>query len=378
MGASGDVIADPADDLSDVTSVRFTLAVDHFTVFGITAVTDGVAPAVPGNVSAAASSTGITITWDAVTTNADASSITDLLGYEVYRDSSSTGTFSTQINVSDIVTTSYIDTSASPGGTYYYKVTAADSGGLESTKSSTVSAMRPSNGGGGGGGSSVPASSEPDFPIVPSVPTSTVVDESAPEPVLISAPNSESDSLLGITLDEEGRRVAALTSGTGTSPVSGTQENISQLTPGQFVRSYSFSTVYYVTDNLQRRPFWDGAAFFTWANSWDDVVWVTDATLSTMTLEEPMLPKPGSVLVKIQSDPKVYLIESNVQDPSKYLLRWVTTEEIAQGMYGTNWSSYVLDLAPTVFGRYAMGNSVVEIESIDTANMMTRVLLLSK
>ena len=153
LDASGDAIANPADNLSDVTSVRLTSSMDHFTVFGATIPTDGLAPAAPTGVSASLSGSNPVITWSAVTTNADSSAITDLLGYEVYRDTSLSGSFTTQVNVTDVTGTTYTDTSASNGQTYYYKVTAADNGGTESAKSSATSGVtKPSGSSGGGGG----------------------------------------------------------------------------------------------------------------------------------------------------------------------------------------------------------------------------------
>ncbi|MBI2484795.1 Ig-like domain-containing protein, partial [Candidatus Uhrbacteria bacterium] len=156
LDAEGDVVASPAENLSNVTSVRFTIAVDHATVFSITAPADGVAPAAPTGVSATTNAAPIVVSWTAVTTNVDSSPITDLVGYEVYRDTSSGGSFSTQVNTSDVTGTSFTDDTASVGTTYFYKVTAADTGGQESAMSSAASGLRLAAGGssGGGGGAS--------------------------------------------------------------------------------------------------------------------------------------------------------------------------------------------------------------------------------
>ena len=63
----------------------------------------------------------------------------DLAGYNVYRNVISGGPY-TKITGSLLITSSYIDTSISPGTTYYYVVTAVDNGANESGYSNEDSA----------------------------------------------------------------------------------------------------------------------------------------------------------------------------------------------------------------------------------------------
>lgn len=168
----------------------------------------------------------------------------------------------------------------------------------------------------------------------------------------------------------QGSAVAENSGEYGTSPVTGQQEAISEVGAGQFIRSYSFSGIYYIDEDMVRHPFWDANSFFTYADSWNDVVWVTDATLPTMTLGSPMLPKEGVVLVKIQSDPKVYAIDND------NTLRWVPDETTALSLYGTNWADYVIDLEPTTFARYSVGEKMTQSESVDVNVMKTRFELI--
>lgn len=168
------------------------------------------------------------------------------------------------------------------------------------------------------------------------------------------------------TTDEEGRIVAGFTGEIGFSPVNNQTEQISKVFPGQYLRSYSFNTIYYIDENFIRHPFWDTKTFFTYANSWNEVIWVTDATLPTMTLGLPVLPKPGVVLTKIQSDSKVYAIDfGNV-------LRWVPNEATALTLYGAVWADYIIDLEPTIFVRFTIGDNMTMIEMVDRNIMKTR------
>jgi fibronectin type 3 domain-containing protein len=71
----------------------------------------------------------LTIQWGA---------ISGATGYKLFRESSATGGFATQVNATDIVGNSYSDTSLSPSTKYYYKVQATD-GSNVSSKSDAVS-----------------------------------------------------------------------------------------------------------------------------------------------------------------------------------------------------------------------------------------------
>ena len=159
----------------------------------------------------------------------------------------------------------------------------------------------------------------------------------------------------------------------GASPFDGSEQEISEVSAGWFIRTNGSSSVYYVDENHERFVFWDTNTFFTWSDSWDDIVWVTDATLPTLTLGDVMLPQPGVTLVKIQSDPKVYAID--VDSDGNYLLRWIPTEEIAITLYGESWADYVIDLDSTVFSKFETGEDMSESDDVDTSIMKTRVEL---
>ena len=177
----------------------------------------------------------------------------------------------------------------------------------------------------------------------------------------------------GTTEDSEGRNIAPGSGTMGASPLDGSQEEISVVVAGQFVRAYGYPSVYYVNADMTRSVFWDTNTFFTWADSWDNVVWVSNATLSTMTLGGAILPKPGVTLVKIQSDPKVYAIDEDGSGDS--VLRWVPSEEVAIALYGSAWADYVIDIDSTVFSRFGAGSDMSSSSVVDRSIMKTRVAM---
>jgi subtilisin family serine protease len=140
---------------------------------------------------------------------------------------------------------------------------------------------------------------------------------------------------------------------------------------GDFIKSPSFSTVYYVDEEENRRVFIDTNTYFTWSDNFDDIKEVTDEQLSEFKLSGLMLPHAGVVLVKIQSDPSVYILE-NGSDSLIPVLRKIASEEIANEMFGNNWADYVIDIEPTFFTKFELGESVDEPFEVDTGIMKTR------
>ncbi|MFA6130869.1 MAG: DUF2817 domain-containing protein [Patescibacteria group bacterium] len=136
------------------------------------------------------------------------------------------------------------------------------------------------------------------------------------------------------------------------SPVTGELEEVTEVFPGDYIKSPYFSTVYYVTDDYGRRPFIDEETYFTWQESFATLKSVTDATLTTLTIAGPMLPKPGVKLVKIESDPRVYEVLENEKDPYRPSLRWISSEAEATERFGSWWKWNIVDVPVTTFARF--------------------------
>jgi hypothetical protein len=67
-----------------------------------------------------------------------------------------------------------------------------------------------------------------------------------------------------------------------TTPPSEPADDItSQVSPGMLVKATSFSTVYLVTDEYTRRPFPTESVFSTYADSFTDVVEISDDLIAT-------------------------------------------------------------------------------------------------
>lgn len=143
------------------------------------------------------------------------------------------------------------------------------------------------------------------------------------------------------------------------------------LYPGMFIKGESFSAIYYIDENLQRRPFINETVYFTHKSDFEGIRVITDDVLSTVPLGTPMLPKAGTVLVKFTDDPRVYYVDPNFDGQ----FRWLVNESIAISNFGTDWQEYLIDIPPTLFPHIVFDGSIVSDENFDLDLLIPRLLL---
>ena len=108
----------------------------------------------------------------------------------------------------------------------------------------------------------------------------------------------------------------------------------------------SDSAVYYVGLDAKRHPYPNSQIFFTWFSDFSSVQEISATDLASMTIGTPILTRPGTLMVKIQTDPKVYAVEPG------YVLRWVTSESVALDLYGAAWNTKIMDIEDTYFSKF--------------------------
>jgi hypothetical protein len=112
------------------------------------------------------------------------------------------------------------------------------------------------------------------------------------------------------------------------------------------------STVYIVGSDGKRYAFPDAQTFRSWYADDSSVQRVGDAVLAAFPLGGLVTIRPGTFLVKIQTDPKTYAVESGGT------LRWVPSEEIAASIYGPAWAKRVVDVPDAFFTTYRIGAAI--------------------
>ena len=117
----------------------------------------------------------------------------------------------------------------------------------------------------------------------------------------------------------------------------------------------STDALYYLGADGKRYVFPDQKTYLTWYSDFDNVVTLSDADLAKIPIGGNVTYRPGTKLVKITTDPRVYAVDAHG------VLRWITTEEVAIGLYGSDWSSLVLDVPDPFFVNYTVGEHVQHV-----------------
>jgi hypothetical protein len=124
---------------------------------------------------------------------------------------------------------------------------------------------------------------------------------------------------------------------------------------GDLIKRDGHSAVYYLKDG-KRYVFPNEATYKSWYSDFSGVVTISDDELASYPLAANVVVRPGTKLVKITTDPKVYAVEANG------VLRWVQTAADAKALYGDNWEQRVIDVADSFFINYTIGSPLASGE----------------
>lgn len=109
------------------------------------------------------------------------------------------------------------------------------------------------------------------------------------------------------------------------------------------------STVYIVGADGKRYAFPDAQTYRSWYADANGVLRVPDAVLAAFPLGGLVTIRPGTFLVKVQSDPTVYAAEPGA------MLRAIPDEQTAAALFGASWARRVVDVPDAFFTTYRTG-----------------------
>lgn len=118
------------------------------------------------------------------------------------------------------------------------------------------------------------------------------------------------------------------------------------------VATLNDTAVYYYAVNGKRYVFPNEKVYFTWYPDFSKVKIIPIDQMALVPIAGNVTYKPGSKLVKFQTDPKTYLVTKGG------VLRWAKTEDVAKGWFGPNWNQYVDDISESFYVNYAFGTPV--------------------
>ena len=134
-----------------------------------------------------------------------------------------------------------------------------------------------------------------------------------------------------------------------------------ELNPGDLIRA-SQPAVYYYSGNGKRYVFPNDRIYSSWFVNFDRVKFITDAELAAIPIGGAVTYKPGTRMVKVQSDPHVYAVARGGT------LRWVRSEQVARDVYGPNWATLVHDLSDAFFVHYRVGTQINTVNDFSSNN----------
>lgn len=140
--------------------------------------------------------------------------------------------------------------------------------------------------------------------------------------------------------------------------------SLSTIEPGDLIRGQTFSAVYYYGSDGFRYVFPNDKTYFTWYSDFDDVKWLSDSDLGKLQIGGNVTYKPGVKMIKINTDPKVYVVDKGGA------LIAVASETIATELYGSAWNTHIDDVPDGFFSNYdvtgeelASSNDVTDYEN---------------
>lgn len=127
------------------------------------------------------------------------------------------------------------------------------------------------------------------------------------------------------------------------------------------IRGTTASTVFWYANDGKRYVFPTAATYYTWFPSFDNVRTISDSELFSITIGGNVTYRPGAKLVKINTDPKVYAVARGG------VLRHVTSEFLADRLYGSDWRSDVHDIPDVYFTNYTVGTPIYSESDFNTS-----------
>lgn len=109
--------------------------------------------------------------------------------------------------------------------------------------------------------------------------------------------------------------------------------------------------VYYFFNN-KRYVFPNETTYRSWFMDFSGIRTISDTELSAIMIGGNITIRPGTNLIKITTDPKVYAVTRGG------VLHWVESESVATSLYGSNWARRVVDVPDQLFVNYSVGSSV--------------------
>lgn len=121
---------------------------------------------------------------------------------------------------------------------------------------------------------------------------------------------------------------------------------------GDLIKMNGLSSIYYLGSDGKRYVFPNQATYFSWYKDFSSVKVISQAELEALPLGANVTMRPGTNLVKITTNPKVYAVTAGGT------LVAIPDEATAKTLYGDNWAKKVVDVPDAFFTNYKTSSAV--------------------
>lgn len=134
------------------------------------------------------------------------------------------------------------------------------------------------------------------------------------------------------------------------------------LSPGDLIKmqcpagadvNHPCTAVYYYGYDGKRHAYLNSKLYHTWYADFSAVKTIPETQMAAITLGGNVTVRPGTLLIKITSLPRVYAIEPGG------VRRWVPSESAAYILYGADWAKKVMDISELLFLEYPEGPALL-------------------
>jgi hypothetical protein len=125
---------------------------------------------------------------------------------------------------------------------------------------------------------------------------------------------------------------------------------------GELIKG-SQPAVYFYGEDGKRYVFPNEKIFYTWYSDFSSVREITDQELANIQIGGNVTYRPGTKLIKVTTDPKVYAVSGRGH------LRWVESEPVAKAIYGEDWAHQVQDIPDAFFADYQVGELIASADA---------------
>lgn len=141
---------------------------------------------------------------------------------------------------------------------------------------------------------------------------------------------------------------------------------------GELIKSPINSAVYYFAADGKRYVFPNDKTYFTWYTDFSGVKTIPARSLSAIPLGGNVTYRPGRKMVKITTDPRVYVVDQGG------VLRHIETEQLAQSLYSISWKGQVEDIPDAFFTNYRLGTAIQSTRDFNPQNVLTQTTTIAQ